>query len=70
MISAEFHSGPLPSPKSLAGYEVVSPGLAKQIVDMATRQQEHDIRMELDTFGSESRYRLLTLTAAKQSFSP
>ena len=42
----EYHSGPLPPPHVLAGYESVSPGLADRIVKMAEKQQDH--RMELE----------------------
>lgn len=36
----ESHSGPLPSPKDLAAYERVSPGIADRIVQMAEAEQQ------------------------------
>ena len=36
-----MHSGPLPSPETLAGYEQVLPGAAERILHMAEQQQDH-----------------------------
>ena len=44
-ISQQF-SGPLPSPKTLAEYANIYPGLEKIIVEMAQRQSEHRIGLE------------------------
>ncbi len=40
------HSGPLPSPEQLAGYEAVTPGLAERIVRMAEKQMDHRLNYE------------------------
>ncbi len=39
-------SGPLPPPESLKAYDIVEPGLAKRIFNLAEKQAEH--RMELE----------------------
>ena len=50
------HSGPLPSPEILEGYERVSPGFANRIFEMAEREQKHrhdsDDAMVKGYFGS------------------
>ena len=48
----------------MAGYEIVSPGLARDIFNMAVRQQEHDHRMQMAVLASETSYRKWTLSAA------
>ena len=35
------HSGPLPTPETLAKYEAILPGLAERIVRLPEREQEH-----------------------------
>jgi uncharacterized membrane protein len=40
------HSGPLPSPEILAGFEQVVPGLADRIATMAEKEQDHRHRIE------------------------
>lgn len=40
------HAGPLPAVEDFAGYEQVCPGSAKEILDMAVRQQQHRHHME------------------------
>jgi uncharacterized membrane protein len=35
------HSGPLPAPEIIAGYEKVLPGTADRIVKMAEKEQDH-----------------------------
>jgi uncharacterized membrane protein len=40
------HSGPLPHPSILRGYEDIQPGFADRVIAMAEKQQEH--RMELE----------------------
>lgn len=37
----KMHSGPLPDPETLAGYERISPGAAERIIQMAEDQQKH-----------------------------
>ncbi len=44
-ISSSF-SGPLPPPDSLKAYDIVEPGLARKIFDLAEKQAQH--RMELE----------------------
>lgn len=44
--SVQVHSGPLPSPDSLAQYEQVLPGSADRIVTMAEEQADHRRRQE------------------------
>lgn len=41
-----YHSGPLPSVREFAGYEEICPGAARDILDMAIRDQEHEHRMD------------------------
>lgn len=43
---ARSFSGPLPPPETLKAYDIVEPGLARRIFDLAERQAEH--RMELE----------------------
>lgn len=40
------HRGPMPSPETLAEYDQVVPGLAREIVDMAKDEQKHRHAME------------------------
>ncbi|MFE1574143.1 DUF2335 domain-containing protein [Comamonas odontotermitis] len=40
------HSGPLPAPETLAGYDQVLPGAAERILCMAEKQQESRIVLE------------------------
>lgn len=44
--SMKSHSGPLPSPETLEGYNQVLPGLADRIVTMAENQQKHRVGLE------------------------
>ena len=46
MMSAEIHSGPLPSVKTFEGYERVCPGASRDILDMAIRAQKHNNSVE------------------------
>lgn len=64
LVSEDYHSGPVPSPRAMAGYELVSPGMARGLFDMAVRQQGHDHRMQVAVLASEANYRNLTLLAA------
>ena len=45
-LLVEAHMGPLPAPRTLAGYEEVTPGSAERIIVMAEKQQEHDHAMQ------------------------
>ena len=40
-LEAQHHSGPLPSPEVLAGYEKAVPGGALRILQMAETEQQH-----------------------------
>ncbi|AVQ34452.1 DUF2335 domain-containing protein [Staphylococcus muscae] len=40
-------SGPLPDPKDFSKYEEVLPGSANRIIEMAEKNQQHRIRIEL-----------------------
>jgi len=42
----ETHKGPLPHPRILNGYEDIIPGAAREILEMAKREQRHRHRME------------------------
>lgn len=47
--TSKFHSGPLPSPETLAGYESICPGAAERILQMAEKEQNSICKMrELD----------------------
>lgn len=46
VTQASAHRGPMPSPKTLAEYDQVVPGLAREIVDMAKAEQSHRHSME------------------------
>lgn len=45
-LSVKSHSGPLPSPETLAGYENAQSGAADRVITMAEKQQNH--RMDLE----------------------
>jgi uncharacterized membrane protein len=40
------YRGPIPPPEYLSGFEAVVPGSARQVIDMAVRQQSHRHGME------------------------
>lgn len=46
MMRSFSYRGPLPPPETLKAYDIVEPGLARKIFDLAQRQAEH--RMELE----------------------
>jgi uncharacterized membrane protein len=58
------HIGPLPAVKDFAGYNDVCPGSAKEIVDMAVRQQKHSHDMDKYNAHSEFWLPILGLGAA------
>jgi uncharacterized membrane protein len=58
------HSGPLPPAEEFAAYDGVFPGAAKEILDMAVRQQEHVHFCEKAAITGELRYRLFGMVAA------
>jgi uncharacterized membrane protein len=45
-LLVQEHSGPLPAPWTLAGYEEVTSGAAERIIVMAEKQQEHGHTMQ------------------------
>lgn len=45
-VQIERYRGPLPSPEALARYDVVLPGAADRILQMAERRLEHRQRLE------------------------
>jgi uncharacterized membrane protein len=55
MTVSKMHSGPLPPPEDLAGYEAAHPGAAERILAMAERNQAHrhkqENRMVIGEFG-------------------
>ena len=53
MEVTKFHAGPLPSVESYEGYERVCPGSAREILDMAVRQQTHSHHMDKYNAASE-----------------
>ncbi len=48
------HTGPLPTVETYEGYERVCPGAAREILDMAVRQQSHSHQME--KYGATSEF--------------
>lgn len=43
---ASTFSGPLPPPETLKAYDIIQPGLASKIFDLAERQAEHRMALE------------------------
>lgn len=48
-IEASRHSGPIPAPRILKAYDLIDPGLAREIVNMAKDQQQHRMVLEKAT---------------------
>ena len=46
MTMEEYHSGPLPHPRILNGYEEIIPGAAERILQMAENQASHRQKIE------------------------
>lgn len=46
MMIQQSHSGPLPSSREFRGYEVVLPGSANRLLEMAEREQQHRHSLE------------------------
>jgi uncharacterized membrane protein len=53
------HVGPLPAVEDFAGYDQVCPGSAREILDMAVRQQKHSHHM--DKYNAHSEFWLPTI---------
>jgi uncharacterized membrane protein len=51
----ETHSGPLPPPAVLAGYDQIVPGSAERIIAMSERQSEHRQSLEKQVINSDIR---------------
>jgi uncharacterized membrane protein len=58
------HIGPLPAVEDFAGYNEVCPGSAKEILDMAVRQQKHSHDMDKYNAHSEFWLPILGMAAA------
>ncbi len=63
-ISRESHQGPLPSPQTFAQYEDVCPGAAREILNMAIREQQHGHDQDKLALTSEVSYRILAIVLA------
>lgn len=53
----QAHSGPIPSPQVLKGYEEICPGAAAEIVGMAHKQMDH--RMSIENYKLEKESSLM-----------
>jgi len=62
------HAGPLPSVSDFAGYEDVCPGAARDILDMAIRQQQHNNAMDRSELAWEAALKLVGMAVALLSF--
>ena len=58
------HRGPLPPAEDFEAYEAVFPGAAKEIIEMAVRQQEHSHFCERSEIQGELRYRMFGMASA------
>ena len=56
--------GPLPPPAMLHGYDIVVPGAANRILEIAERQGEHRIQMEKVIIRGDSKRAYLGIAAA------
>jgi uncharacterized membrane protein len=54
MASMSF-SGPIPSPHVLKAYDLIEPGLAKDIVEMAKAQSKHRMQLESTVINGDGR---------------
>jgi uncharacterized membrane protein len=52
LVQQEIHSGPLPAPQVLEGYERICPGAAERIIAMAEAQGRHRQQMERETLAA------------------
>jgi uncharacterized membrane protein len=55
MSRTEFRSGPIPAAEDLIRYNDAAPNAADRILAMAEKQQEHRIRLETNTIGSQQK---------------
>ena len=58
-VTSRFHSGPLPTPDYLIGYEQACPGATDRILKMAEQQATHRQTLEQITVKSQARNSLL-----------
>jgi uncharacterized membrane protein len=63
-METRSHAGPLPSVETYEGYERVCPGAAREILEMAVRQQAHNHHMERYTSHSEFWLPVIGIAAA------
>lgn len=63
-VSEERRSGPLPDSREFQSYKEADPRAPGLILEMAERQQKHDIWMDKATLISETFYRTLGILAA------
>lgn len=49
----QIHSGPIPAPDVLQGYNDIVPDAAERIIQMAEKQQAHRIKMETDVLAAQ-----------------
>lgn len=57
VLQQQHHSGPLPSPETLARYDQLLPGTAQRIIAMAEREQAHAISQQQIALQSDVRAR-------------
>jgi uncharacterized membrane protein len=55
VIESRSSSGPIPSPQILKAYDLIEPGLAKDIVEMAKAQSEHRMKLESKVINGDGR---------------
>lgn len=60
---SETFIGPIPSPKDLAQYEQLQPGLAERIIQMAEREQQH--RFETTKVDEERKNRVVAIAESE-----
>lgn len=56
-VQAQHHSGPLPAPQTLAGYESVLPGSAERILVMAEKNQDARIKLDMAQLEADIQHR-------------
>lgn len=57
-----FFSGPIPSPETLAAYDEVVPGCARELVDMLLNEQRHRMAVDHRVLNTADRQQWLTFT--------
>ncbi len=64
MSLSEHHSGPIPHPRILRGYEEITPGAADRILTMAEKEAQHRHSMDDVCVRADSRDSLLGIISA------